>query len=164
MPHTCLCRQVAHSVESLISEETQNTLLVNYISSQKSEAGIVCVHRNRDLTLHICRDDPQFPQAVELQPNVVVPIEIVDAEHLVTLPNQTASHVIANETRYAGNENLHRGCVPTAALAREGINACPQASLGSLAGITSAFRSLPFTFAVTLMLMLMLKTSTSLPI
>ena len=53
------------------------------------------------------RLDADLAQPVELQPHVVVGVEVVDADHLVPLIDQPPRHVVADEAGRARHQDLH---------------------------------------------------------
>lgn len=87
--HTRLCGQVNNAVEYVIGEELFHSFPVGKVQADKGEffAG------------------PEDIEAVLFQPYIIVAVEVVDADDMVTVVQETPAQVETDETRGTGNEN-----------------------------------------------------------
>ena len=100
-----LRRQVAYHVEALFRAEGRNRLGVRKVEAPEAQSRVGGVSLG---TACFATGDPEFTQAVQLQLDVVVAVEVVDPEHAVAQLDHAAGQVEADETCNSGNESLHR--------------------------------------------------------
>ena len=100
--------EVAHRVEALFCTQGADRRGLGKVEALEAQSRL---GGDRFGTARFATDDPEFAQAVQLQLDVVVAVEVVDPEHTVSEVDQAARQMEADETGYASDENLHNNNV-----------------------------------------------------
>ena len=120
IPDPRLRGQVIDQLELLVREQGQHALRVHQVHPLEPQARLVRLDHPGVRAARFGRVDPELAQAIELQPHVVMGVEVVDADHLVPLIDQPPGDVVADEAGRAGHQDLHDPSIVPAEELRQG--------------------------------------------
>ena len=120
VPDSGLRGQVVHQLELLLGEEGPDALRFHQIHPLEPQARLLRLDRSGVRGTCLGRLDAELAQPVELQPHVVVGVEVVDADHVVPLTEQPPGDVVADEAGRAGHQDLHGPSIVSAEERRQG--------------------------------------------
>ena len=112
---------MVHQLELLFREQGTEPFRLHQVHPLELQARPFGLNHPGVRAAGVAQLDAELAQAVELQPHLVVGVEVVDADHLVPLLGQPPGDVVADEAGGAGHQDLHdRSIVPARELRKQG--------------------------------------------